>query len=292
MLTTLHNAHLTVSADTHGAELQSIVSANGISYLWDGDPAHWGYRAPTLFPIIGALRNDRAVSTGGPIQLPKHGFCRTADFVLTKADDTAVTYQLAADNRTRAGFPYEFLLTITHTIREASVTTQYTVCNTGDQLLPFSIGGHPAFRVPLVAGEAFEDYMVEFEQPETVDCPRLDDASGLIYSSRRNRFLSDRRAFRLNHMLFRADALLFENLRSHRVRLFSEKSGHGLEMAFDGFGFFGIWSPLRDAPFVCLEPWTGTATQDCEDDVFEHKRGMILLKSGEIHQSAYTISIF
>ena len=82
MLTTLKNGRLTVTADTRGAELQTIDKDGGPSYLWSGDPAFWAFHAPTLFPIIGALRGGRALSAGGEISLPKHGFCRTAEFAL------------------------------------------------------------------------------------------------------------------------------------------------------------------------------------------------------------------
>lgn len=292
MLTTIQNACLSVSADTHGAELQAITTADGTDYLWNGDSAYWSYHAPTLFPIVGALRDGGASSAGGDIRLPRHGFCRTADFLLLSVNDTAVTYQLIADERTRVGYPYDFALCVTHSLSGMSVTTRYTVRNTGDKPLPFCIGGHPAFRVPLAAGERFEDYRVIFEQPETVDCTRLDENSGLVRSTDRRRFLSGGPDFRLSRALFRDDALLFDDLRSRHVRLVSDRSGHGVEMDFTGFDYFGIWSPTGNAPFVCLEPWTGTATLDCEDDVFEHKRGMTILESGQSFEVAYTITVF
>lgn len=101
MLTTLKNGRLTVTADTRGAELQTIDKDGGPSYLWSGDPAFWAFHAPTLFPIIGALRGGRALSAGGEISLPKHGFCRTAEFALEDAGDTFVTYRLTDSDATR-----------------------------------------------------------------------------------------------------------------------------------------------------------------------------------------------
>ena len=52
MLTTIQNDTITVSAETLGAELQSIRSAEGMDYLWDGSPScflSWG-RSGTSAP--------------------------------------------------------------------------------------------------------------------------------------------------------------------------------------------------------------------------------------------------
>ena len=61
---------------------------------------------------------------------------------------------------------------------------------------------------------------------------------------------------------------------------------------FEGFDYFGIWSSLADAPLICLEPWTGTATQESEDDVFEHKQGMRMLAPGEKAEYAFTVTVY
>ena len=73
-------------------------------------------------------------------------------------------------------------------------------------------------------------------------------------------------------------ALIFDRLKSRSVRVYSPKSGRGLRMDFEGFDYFGIWSSLADAPLICVEPWTGTATQESEDDVFERKQGKMCIR--------------
>ena len=292
MLTTIQNDRLVVTADTRGAELQSIEAKGGLSYLWTGTPPYWSYRAPTLFPIIGALRDGHAWSAGGEITLPKHGFCRQAEFAIESAEDTAVTYRLTDSEATRKGYPYSFTLRIRYELEGDGVTTRYIVKNEGDQDMPFFVGGHPAFRIPLEEGETLEDYRVEFAQPETADCPMVDLTAGLILDTERNRFLTDRATFALNHVLFRGDALIFDELKSRRVRLYSAKSGHGVRMDFEGMQYLAIWSPANDSPFVCLEPWTGMATCASEDDIFEHKRGVTVLEPGAETFFAFTVTVF
>ena len=103
MLTTLHNACLTLTVSDKGAEMQSLRSAEGIDYLWDGNPAYWSGRAPHLFPIVGALRDDRADSEAGPVRLPKHGFIRRAQTQLVQASDTVAVYRCTSDAETLRG---------------------------------------------------------------------------------------------------------------------------------------------------------------------------------------------
>ncbi len=292
MLTTIRNSTLTVTSDTHGAELHSLDAVNGIQYLWNGDPAYWHGRAPILFPFVGALRDDHASSAAGEIRLPRHGFARTSDWMVESSDDQSVTYLLTDSEATRAGYPYAFEARVTYTLGDHAVTTGLSVRNTGKDAMPFCIGGHTGFRVPLIEGEAFDDYLVEFEQPETLDCPQVDLAKGLIIDGVRNRLMTNSNSFRLNHILFRGDALVFDRLKSRSVRLVSEKSGHGVRVDFAGMEYLAIWSPFKDCPFVCIEPWTGTATQESEDDVFEHKQGVRLLAEGEQADYAFTVTVF
>lgn len=292
MQITLQNDRLTATADTHGAELQSLCSADGIDYLWDGDPAYWDGRAPHLFPCVGRLRDGIARSAAGPVRLRIHGFARFSDFAVIERTDTAAVFALSDTLQTREWYPYAFTLRVRLELDGAALRTVYEVYNPGDVPLPFCIGGHPAFRVPLLDGERFEDYAIEFEYPETADCPQVNLQTGLIMDGVRNRLLTDSRRFSLNHILFRGDALIFDRLRSRRVRLLSARSGHGVEMELRNLPFLGIWSPTHDSPFVCLEPWAGMATCESEDDVFEHKRGITLLPPGEQASFTYTVYTF
>jgi AcrR family transcriptional regulator len=134
----------------------------------------------------------------------------------------------------------------------------------------------------------YETYYADAKAQATA----LLDADGLVCTARRRPLLTAQTTLPLSHDLFVEDALLFESLRSRRVRLVSTKSGHGVELAFAGMPYFALWSPVKHAPFVCLEPWTGTATTDAEDDVFEHKRGMTLLPPGGRHTVSYAITVF
>ena len=101
--------------------------------------------------------------------------------------------------------------------------------------------------------------------------------------------LKEEREIPLCHSLFYNDALVFENLRSRRVKVLNKATGRGVEMDFSQFPLLGIWSAKNDGPYVCLEPWTGCATQTTEGDGFLEKKGMQLLPPGE--KKAYAFSV-
>lgn len=153
--------------------------------------------------------------------------------------------------------------------------------------MPFALGGHPAFNCPMVEGETFEDYVVEFEKPETARCPAIEGA--LINFNHRTTVLEYETTIPMRHELFHTDALIFDTPRSRVVRLKSLKTGHGVEMDFDDFCYLGVWSAKNDAPFVALEPWAGCATGTDEDDEFLHKRALTLLKPGKAATFAFGV---
>ena len=67
MRVTLISKGAVAEIDTLGAQLVSYQDVVNTEYLWQGDPAYWKGQAPILFPIVGALRNERAVIAERPI---------------------------------------------------------------------------------------------------------------------------------------------------------------------------------------------------------------------------------
>ena len=79
---------LSAAIDPFGAELCSLTDSAGAQYMTDADPAFWTGRAPLLFPIVGALRDDCYRLDGAKYSLPKHGFARRSRFeIVAQAAD-------------------------------------------------------------------------------------------------------------------------------------------------------------------------------------------------------------
>ncbi|MBS7007809.1 aldose 1-epimerase family protein [Anaerostipes sp.] len=287
----LKNGSISVSVDTAGAGLTSIMDANGKEYLWQGNPDYWTGQAPVLFPICGSLRNGQASIGGGKTcTMGRHGIARRCEFTLRHLDTDSVSFFLKADEETKAAFPYNFELQMTYRIDGCSVAVEHTVTNYDSQIMPYFVGGHPAFHCPMNDGEAFEDYVIEFEQPETAACPMLTE-DGLVNTDSRKSLLNQESVFGVKHELFYDDALIFDTLASRTASLIHRDTKKGIRVDFADFDYLGIWSSANDGPFVAIEPWSGTSTCTSEDDIFEHKRGVRMLDPGQSETLSYTISV-
>lgn len=289
---TITSGHVTVTIDSMGAQLMSLALA-GSEYLWQGDPRWWAKRAPILFPIVGSLRDGRAVSEQGEISLGRHGFARDVEHEVVAQDESSVTFEIRDTPQTREKFPYAFRLNMTYALTgEASLTQTFRVENTGDVTLPFSVGGHPAFNVPApgTANERFADYEIAFTEPWTCEAPKIAEGGLLTYDTAA--LAVDRSdTMPLTHELFADDAVMLTDVPGGTLTLRSRVSGHGVRIDFADFKYIGIWSALGDAPFVALEPWTGHATLTSEDDVFEHKRDITLLEPGAVDERSFTVTL-
>ena len=67
MQTTISNEFLTVTIDTHGAEVVSVKNSKGEELIWQADPAIWDRHSPVLFPWAGRLPMVNWFITGSTI---------------------------------------------------------------------------------------------------------------------------------------------------------------------------------------------------------------------------------
>ena len=256
------------------------VTLDGGEYLWQRDERFWPRCAPVLFPIVGNIRDDRATSAQGEIKFGRHGLARNYEHDLIARGEDSLTYELVSSDDTRAKYPYDFCLRMTYRIVDDALEQEFYVENTGDVTLPFVVGGHPAFNVPAPGDDAdFSDYCLKFAEKWSYTSPTISTETGLLDWQDRFTLLEDSDTLPLTHELFDVDTLTFEDVPGRTITLVGP-AGHGMRVDFDGFDYLGVWS-APNAPFVALEPWCGTATRTDEDDVFEHKQGMMFLKPGE-----------
>lgn len=268
----LSNEKLNVTIAEKGAELQSVIRKDlELEYMWSGDPAFWGKKSPVLFPVVGGLNNNSYTYEGKSYSLGRHGFAREMVFEVTAQTDSRITLTLADNEATWKMYPFHFRFHIHYTIAEEQLTVIYEIENTGTSDLLFSVGGHPAFKVPLATGTAFEDYYLYFNEQEQAGKWPLSPA-GLIENAPVP-MLEHTHTLPLNKPLFYKDALVFKELASTKVTLKSDTTPHGLEMDIEGFSYLGIWS-AKDADFVCIEPWCGIADHEGTSGKLEDKEGI------------------
>ena len=290
----IENENIKVSISPKGAELQSIFHKElRMEYMWNGDPAFWAKHSPILFPIVGTLKNDRYFYQDKAWSLGRHGFARDMEFTATGQRPGSISFSLLSNDETRKKYPFDFELLLSYQLQPQpqpqGLKTSYRVTNPSDRDLYFSIGGHPAFKLPLADGTAYEDYYLEFEKKETA--PRWPiSKEGLIETSPLP-LLDGSGRLPLSRTLFEKDALVFKHPASQAVSLKSDKTPHGLRMDFPGFPFLGIWA-ARNADFVCIEPWCGIADSTDTDQQLTAKEGIQRLAPGDTFEREWTLTLY
>lgn len=282
MTTTISNSNLTAQINPFGAELFSLKNHDGKEYIWEGNPDFWGKHSPILFPIVGTLKNNSYFYNGIEYQLPRHGFARDMIFELVSKSEESATFSLISSVETRKKYPFDFELQICYSLEENKLNIDYKVLNKNDSILPFSIGAHPAFALE---GD-FEDFSLEFEQQETLKYHLLED--GLI-SNNTNEIVLKNRQLGLNYPLFENDALVFKTLKSKSLTILENKIPL-LKVDFSDFPNLGLWT-LKNAPFLCIEPWLGYSDTLEEYSLFSKKEGIQLLEGNNFFKSKFSIEI-
>lgn len=283
---TLSSARLTARIAHHGAELCSLRDAAGREYLWQAGPA-WPRHAPNLFPIVGRLHGDHLVAGGERYPMGQHGFARDSRFDLLDHSASACRFVLTDGPATWPAYPFPFRLEIAFVLRNATVTVVHTVTNTGETLLPFSLGAHPALSWPLPGSSAKHAHSLTFEQDEPAPCYRL-DATGLL-DPEGQALPTNGRALGLREDLFVDGAIILLAPASRHVR-FASAGAPGVEVAWQGFEQLGIWTK-PGAEFLCIEPWAGYADVAGYEAEIWFKPGIQFVHPGESRQFLHRITI-
>ena len=288
---------LTASIDTMGAQLMSLRKGES-EYLWQGDSNWWPRRAPILFPIVGVLKNGNAESAEGTVTLARHGLARLNQFEVVEQSVFSVTLQLKSTEETRKVYPYDFELKLIFSVAGDTLTQTYEVTNPANVVLPFTLGAHPAFNIPIPGVEAasLDQYHLLFTRSWTSYGPSITD-EGLCDYTTPQRLIVDSDTLPLSwELIDREKTITLEDVPDRRITLAANveasSEAHGIQMDFEGFDYLGIWSAAPGCPFVALEPWCGIAdTVDC-DGIFEHKPGIISLEPGQSIAKTLSIKVF
>lgn len=255
--------------------------------MWNGDPQWWEGTSPVLFPIIGGLHKGVYRFQGKEYSLGSHGFARKKLFDVVSCSSQAVSFKLNADEDTRNVFPFEFSLTVTFAMDFSGISVRYEVVNlssAGEMF--FSIGSHPAFRLPFDEG-ILENYYLHFDQPE--HALRYYFSNGCLTEETGEAFNNSRQIF-LTRKLFDKGPLIFKDIASKEVSICKSRGNRRITVHFDT-PYLALWSKPKGAPFVCIEPWSGLPDPVGFNGTIEQKPGIQSLKPGETFTSGFSISL-
>lgn len=290
----LFNSDLRVVVTSKGTELRSI-KAGGVEYLWNGDPAVWGRRAPLLFPLIGRLRDGRYEHKGESIDAPMHGFCRDRLFSVGQVSPTQVSFTTRSDDETRACYPFDFRLAVTYKLDGSTLVKTHRVENIGTVPLPFEVGGHEAYALPKNADGTPCDWRITFGADD--DAPQSSfemfgmDESGILFLPKTEVELEEGALRKVPEQLD-IDTIVLEDVPSNTATLTWGEQKHEVCVRFDGFPYLGIWTMGgQETPaYICIEPWSALPDAHFSPRELGEKPGVITLEPGEEATLTYTMT--
>lgn len=285
----IENQFLKATINPLGAELVSLFNKEtNTEYIWNADPVFWGKSSPVLFPIIGALKNNQYFYQGKTYTLPRHGLARERVFSVEAHTEGAIILLLKHDEESLKVYPFDFEFRLAYMLIDNKLSVTYSVRNTGNEEMYFSVGGHPAFAVPLSENSVYDDYYLEFNKTE--DFPRWELADGGLIKKEATTFLENTNRLPLTKELFYQDALVFKHLQSTSVVLKADNSDKQLTFDFRGFPFLGIWA-AKNANFVCIEPWCGIADSENHEQELTEKEGIETVQPNQVFLRTWSVSV-
>lgn len=279
---TIENKYLSISIKEKGAELAKVFNKiEAFDYLWTGDSQYWGRHAPVLFPIIGKLNDDAYTIEQKEYTMTQHGFARDFDFELVNQSDSQAQFRLTANEETKKMYPFEFKLMITYILEEKNLVVQYHVENLSEvNKMPFALGAHPGFNVPLNNKGTFSDYNLSFEPAlnNPLQILEIDDGPFPFITGRnKDLALSKDNVLALDYPTF-DDGLLIIDEAVDRVILSSPLSENSITLEVSDFPYLTLWTiENKQAPFLCIEPFYGLPDQIGKIGDLHDKKGNCIL---------------
>lgn len=287
---TIQNAFLTVTAAEAGAELQSILGADGTEYLWQGDSRYWSDRALNLFPYVARLTGGQYYLDGECHQMAIHGIAPYRNFRLVSNDGQQMILELESDDATFAQYPRHFAFRVIYRLQDSTLKICFEVENRDEKPMYFGLGGHPGFNVPLSRGKRFEDYRLRFG--EVTPCQQvLFTPDCFVVGESRPFPLEEGYILPLRHELFDNDAIVLADM-ARQVTLEAADGGNSITVTFPQMPYLGLWHwPKTDAPYICIEPWCSLPSDAGSITVFEEKKDLISLSPRSTYQNHWSIQI-
>ncbi len=272
---------------------------NALDYS-DNPPEGWEGRAPLLWPANARTFTDeqmaqgkaeshspkkcRYILDGKTYTIPMHGFARYMKWTLTdhgvEDGKPFAVCEVESNRDTRRMYPFDFRLKATHTLSGATLSSRVEVAaGENDQPMPFAIGNHIGFRLPIDKQSTYDECTVKtpgtrrfffnaFALPDgryaKLDLQKPAPLSTGVWS---NTYVGGFKRPTAWAELADPNALAIRVSQTERPIRAKRRVKHS-DLRFVIFG-----SP--DRGFLCLEPWIG------DPNFLNRRRGGVELPAGE-----------
>lgn len=267
-----------LAVDEKAAEICSFkLKSDNLERMWQGNPEYWAGRNPILFPMVTNTYNGIQHINGKDYHMGNHGILRNAMFTCKSKDETSIVMTYSSNEKTKELYPFDFTIDVRYELVESKVKIIYTITNESDLMMPFGFGLHPAFNCPVETNEKFEDYCLEFSNPENV--------KGILGPLS----LTNEKVIPCDYSLFIDNpTILFENVISEHVTLHNDK--HCIKVGYAGMPFIAFWTK-QNAPYMCIEPWHSHGDFDQIDREFEDRPCTLKCEPHKSWTTGYYIEI-
>jgi len=169
-----------------GAEELDVIAAEEGFEDGTRPPSHNGI--PILFPFPNRIRSGRFTWDGTEYELPEsvvsydgsgnaiHGFCLDKPWRVEEQSESSVTgvFRLSVDAEDRSGlWPTDAELKVCYELKGTTLHCEFTVLNPDTKPMPWGLGTHSYFRLPLSATASADECTVFApveKSRELIDC--------------------------------------------------------------------------------------------------------------------------
>ena len=280
---TLQNEYLTAAFSDVGAQMCSVKNTAGTEYIWQADPAVWGRHAPTLFPVIGRLKEQQYTLEDNTWTIPSHGFARDIIFTVTEQSETRVVFRLTENETTRSMYPFAFLFTITYELTGNQLKKICTVENRDTRDMPFELGSHDGFCIP---DGKMDRYSITLDGVDAITPYGMDETC-LI--TPKGETLPMPNGIPVKPMTYGLDTFILDSPASHTAHLRNENGDAVVTLEFPDYDYLGLWTTHKpfDTNYVCIEPWTTLPDATFVGRALSDKQGIRILAPGQSETFVY-----
>lgn len=151
---------------------QIVEVLDAVAGFEDGGQKASGSGIPILFPFPNRIRSGRFHWNGQEFVLPGtdkwgnaiHGLCLDRPWRVVRQSDDFVTgqFQLSVDAPDRRSlWPSDFVIEVDYELVRSRLRSRFRISNPGNQQLPWGLGTHPYFKLPLSPISRVDDCLVE-----------------------------------------------------------------------------------------------------------------------------------
>ena len=287
----IENDALLVRISSKGAELQNIIhKKTQTEYLWQGDPTYWKDRSPVMFPVNVRFKDNQFSYKGRLYDMPQMGLAIEAGFrSLNVSETNRCRLELQSDEQSLLHYPFPFRLEVNYVLEENTVVNQFTIENTGKEIMYFALGGHPGFRFPDQDNQERKNYQYTFSKKMKVS--RIEIAESLVQKNVIP-FLNNENSLSLDDTRIPANGsgMFLKQIEARRIGLGLRGEAPFVEVDLGDFPNVNLWTP-PGSPYACIEPMLSHHDLvDAHLDI-EEKLHLIALPAGESRTYQYTILV-